>query len=106
MNLKKLALWFVLIDFGLFSTWVMWRVGYLGIWQAGFASPGSLQVLLDLCICAGLICAWIIADARQRGANPWPWVVGTLFLGSLAPLAYLIRRESAPSRRDTSLVNA
>lgn len=98
MNVKKLLLWFVLIDFALFSAWVMWEVGYLGIWQSGLASPGSLQVLLDLVICAGLICFWMIGDARQRGVNPWPWVVATLLAGSLAPLLYLIVRESAPQQ--------
>lgn len=96
MNMKKLLLWFVLIDFALFSGWVMWKVGYIGIWQAGFASLGSLQVLLDLVICASLICAWIFNDARQRGANPWPWMIATLFAGSLAPLLYLIVRERVP----------
>lgn len=73
----------------------MWKAGYIGIWQAGIASPGSLQILLDLFICAGLICVWMIADARKRGVNAWP--IATLFVGSLAPLGYLIRRESAGS---------
>jgi hypothetical protein len=94
MNLKKLLLWLVLIDFALFSAWVMWKFGYVAIWQAGIESPASLQILFDLFISAGLICVWMILDARKRGANAWPWVVATLFVGSLAPLAYLIRRES------------
>lgn len=99
MNLKKLLLWSVLIEFALFSGWVMWEVGYLGIWQAGFASAGSLQVLLDLVICAGLIGVWLFNDARQRGMNPWPWLVATLLAGSLAPLLYLIVREQSPQRQ-------
>ena len=93
MNIRKALLWIVLIDFALFSSWVMWDVGYLGIWRAGFASWASLQVLIDLVICAGLICVWMVVDARQRGINPWPWVVATLLTGSLAPLVYLIVRE-------------
>ena len=101
MNLKKTLLWLVLIDFAAFSTWVMWQIGYVGIWQAGFASVGSLQILFDLVISIGLICVWMIVDARQRGINPWPWVVAAVFLGSMSPLAYLIRRESAPSRLAT-----
>lgn len=95
MNIKKLLLWFVLLDFGLFSAWVVWDVGYLAIWQAGFTSPASLQILLDLVICASLICGWIIQDARRRGANPWPWVLGVVLAGSLVPLAYLLWREPA-----------
>ena len=36
---------------------------------------------------------WMVIDARQRGANPWPFVVVTLFLGSFGPLLYLFARE-------------
>lgn len=93
MKMKKLLLWMVLLDFALFSSWVLWDVGYLGVWRAGFASPASLQILLDLVICASLVCLWMVADARQRGVVAWPWVVATFALGSLAPLSYLIVRE-------------
>lgn len=94
MNIKKLLLWFILIGFGLFSAWVMGEVGYFGIWRAGFDSPGSMQILADLAIGAGLICSWLVVDARRRGTNPWPWVVATILAGSLAPLAYLVTRKS------------
>lgn len=93
MKLKKLLLWFTLIDFSLYSTWVMWDVGYFGIWQAGFTSPASGQLLLDLAICCVLISSWIKGDAQARGVNPWPWIVATFLAGSLAPLVYLIVRE-------------
>jgi hypothetical protein len=92
-KLRQLALWFILIDFAAFSTWVLWQHGYLGIWQAGFTSPASLQILLDLAICCFLICSWIKADAQSRGINPYPWMVATFASGSLAPLVYLIVRE-------------
>jgi len=93
--MKKLILWFVLLDFGLFSTYVMWEVGYVGIWEAGMASLGSWQVLIDLVIAGGLICTWMVVDARKRGVNPWPWVVATFALGTLVPLTYLLVREYA-----------
>jgi len=95
MNVKKILLWFVLVDFAALTTWSMWHVGYVGIWQAGLSSPGAIQVLADLCIAVGLVCAWIVADARRRGVAAWPWVTATLLVGSLAPLVYLIRREGA-----------
>lgn len=98
MTLRKILLWTLLIDFGLFSTWVMWEVGYLGIWQAGLASMGSLQVLVDLVIACTLIMVWIHGDARARGVNPWPWIIATLFVGSLAPLLYLLLREYGRAR--------
>ncbi|MEE2730629.1 MAG: DUF2834 domain-containing protein [Pseudomonadota bacterium] len=96
---KKWVLWMLLIDFGLFSGWVMWQVGYWGIWQAGLASPGAMQILLDLVIAGGLICCWIVLDARQRGVNPWPWVLVTFAVGSIAPLVYLLWREYSPQPR-------
>lgn len=34
-----------------------------------------------------------MADARQRGLNPWPYVFITVVAGSFGPLAYLLRRE-------------
>lgn len=92
-TLKKWILWIVLIDFGIFSSWVMWKVGYLGIWQAGLSSPGAQQILVDLVIAAGLICSWMVVDARKRGVNPWPWVLVTFAAGSFGPLAYLLWRE-------------
>jgi len=57
--------------------------------------PGSwgMQILLDLAIALGLVCAWLIRDARRRGRRAWPWVVGTPVFGSLAPLLYLLQRK-------------
>lgn len=92
-SLRKWLLWFLLIDFVIFSTWVMWDIGYLGIWQAGFESNGSLQILIDLGIGCFLICSWIIGDAKARGVSSAPWIVATFAIGTIAPLAYLLVRE-------------
>lgn len=32
MKFKKVMLWFLLVDMVLFSGYVMWEVGYMGIW--------------------------------------------------------------------------
>lgn len=95
---RKYLLWVLLLGFTAFSTWVMWDVGYFGIWHAGFESSGSLQILIDLAIGCFLICSWIIGDARARGINPVPWIVATLAMGTIAPLAYLLIREYQLSR--------
>lgn len=75
MTLRKALLWILFVDFAAFSSWVMWDAGYLGIWQAGMASPASGQILLDLVIACVLISVWIKGDAESRGINPWPWMV-------------------------------
>jgi len=93
MKLRKLLLWFIFIDFTIFSTWVMWQVGYVGIWQAGFESPASLQILLDLAICCVIFCIWMKRDAEARNINPYPWMAFVFTSGSIGVLAYLIARE-------------
>jgi len=93
MTFKQICLWISFISFSIFSSWVMWNIGYMGIWQAGFESSGSLQILLDLAVCCLLICSWIKSDAKNRGINPYPWFVAVLTSGSLAILVYLIVRE-------------
>ena len=93
MTFKQLCLWIIVISFSLFSSWVMWEIGYMGIWQAGLVSSGSLQILLDLAICCLLICSWIKIDAAARGVNPYPWFIAVLTSGSLAVLVYLLVRE-------------
>ena len=68
------------------------QVGYLGIFAAGFANPGSLQVLLDLVVACLLISSWMVIDARANGRNPWPYVFITL-------VARLVRPAPVPAAR-------
>lgn len=108
-NLRKPFLWLTLSSFTIFSTWVMWEIGYLGVWQAGFVSSGSLQILLDLVIGCFLICSWMIRDAKARGLNPAPWIIGVLTTGTIAALVYLLVREyqldrHAPSTRQSAQI--
>lgn len=85
--------------FGAFSTYVMWEVGYFGIWQAGMSSLGTWQVLLDLVIMSGIAMGFIWRDARRTGRKVWPFALVTLAAGSFGPLLYLLMRphRSAPT---------
>lgn len=98
MNLRTLLLALVLIDFAALTGYAVIHVGYLGIWQAGMADWGAVQVLADLAIALGLVCIWMVFDARERGFNPWPYLAITLVAGSFGPLLYLLRRESVSRR--------
>lgn len=80
----------VLAAFGAFSTYAMWQVGYLGIWQAGMASLGAWQVLLDLVIMSFIALGFIWRDARHTGRAVWPFAVLTVAAGSFGPLLYLL----------------
>ena len=52
----------------------------------------GLQVLVDLTIALVLLMPHLIRDARARGIPAWPFVVATVFLGSMGPLAYAVVR--------------
>lgn len=93
MNWKIGLIILALLDFAALSLWAMYEVGYVGIFAAGLSSPGAMQILADVIILALLACLWLVADARARGLNPWPYVVITLCAGSFGPLLYLLVRE-------------
>lgn len=93
--MKKTILFLVLASFGVFSTYVLYVHGYLGLWQTGFTNLGTLQILLDLVIACCLIASWMVVDAPKHGMSAAPYIVITLAAGSIGPLLYLIRRESA-----------
>lgn len=91
-------LFLVFAAFGAFSLYAMWEVGYLGIWQAGMASVGAWQVLLDFVISSLLLLGYMARDARQTGRKLWPYAVITLAAGSFGPMLYLLLgRSPAPS---------
>lgn len=90
MNLTTLTLILVTAVFGVFSGHVLLELGYLGLWQSGFANIGTTQITLDLVIVCTLACFWMVSDARKTGRNPWPFVVITLTGGSFGPLLYVL----------------
>ena len=95
MNAKLILLWFVFIDFVAYTGYVVWQEGYFGFLTMAMGGLWNMQVFIDLVIACLIVCGWMLYDAKQRGANAWPYVIGTVFTGSIAPLWYLIRRESA-----------
>jgi len=94
MNLKQLGLGIVLADFAALTGYAVYHHGYVGIFEAVMVDAATFQVLGDLTIALGLVSVWMWQDARSRGESALPWIVLTAFVGSLAPLVYLIRRES------------
>jgi hypothetical protein len=93
MSGRLIALFSVLVGFGVLSTVALMDVGYLGIIEPHFQSWGAAQVFTDLVIVAFLACIWMVRDARERGLTVWPFVLITLVGGSFGPLLYLVTRE-------------
>ena len=50
----------------------------------------AFQIWLDLVIAMVFWAAWVVADARAHGKNPWAWVVTGFLFGAFVPLLYLI----------------
>jgi len=88
MTKRTLAI-IVLIPFTLLTAYAVAQVGYIGIFDYHRHSPAGWQVMADLVIALLLVLSYLVPEARKAGRNPWPWVVLTLFLGSIAPLLYL-----------------
>lgn len=78
----------LLMPFSALSVMALWQHGYVGIFQHQFANSAGWQVLADLCLSATVALFALHADARASGRAPWPWILATLLLGSLALLAY------------------
>ncbi len=97
MSKKEIALWCVMADFVALTAYAIFTGGYfafLGI-AVEFAT-GSIwgaQILADFLVALTVALGWSIADARKRDLAYWPFVLLTLTLGSIGPLAYLIHRE-------------
>ena len=97
---KQIALAVLLADFVALSAYAVANHGYLGIFTQHLTNSAGIQVLTDLVVALGIVMVWMWHDARRHEINPVPYVLLTLGLGSIGPLAYLIRRfgrESAPA---------
>lgn len=90
---KKITYGLMLIIVAGYTAYVVATDGYLSIVHAAMASPGALQITLDLVAALLLVVAWIYQDAKAQQRNPWPWIAATCVVGTSAPLAYLFVRE-------------
>jgi hypothetical protein len=79
----------LLVAFTALTLYAITQVGYIGIFDYHRHSPAGWQVFADLVVALLLVMSWIIADAKKSGRNLLPWIVLTLFLGSIGPLLYL-----------------
>lgn len=83
----------VLLVFGGFSVNVVLQQGVMGVVDLVRREPWGMQLLIDLAISLFLASLWLKPDAERRGLSPWPWLIGSVFVGSISPLAYVVYRE-------------
>ena len=98
MTSKQIVFSAVLVGFSPQTAFVLYEYG-LGWIPMVFENAVNLTIFTDLVICLSLMIAWLVVDARERGLTWWPYLVLTLGFGSVGPLVYLIRRESAGAER-------
>ncbi len=92
MNKKQIALAVVLFDFAAYTVYVLAQTGIVGFFELAHGNIASTQVLVDLVLALSMVMVWMWRDAKQQGISPVPYLVLTLTLGSIGPLAYLVRR--------------
>lgn len=92
MNMKPIAL-SLLVPFLALTVYAITDVGYIGIFEYHRHSSAGWQVFADLVVGMILIMIWMYHDAKKNGSNPWPYIVATCFVGSIAPLTYLVLRK-------------
>ncbi len=95
MSFAKIGLALVLVDFVGLTLWAAVTGGGLGSLVAlHMESPWAIQILVDLVLALSMVSFFVWKDARAHGRNPVPWLVATLFTGSIAPLVYFLVRPS------------
>jgi hypothetical protein len=81
------------VTFTAYTLYVVVNHSFLGFLDDHAKGGWSLQIFIDL-VCAA-IAFWIVAvpDAKARKISPWPFVIATPFLGSIAIFAYFVYRS-------------
>lgn len=92
MNMRTLSI-VILLPFLALTGWALMNGGIMGILNT-HRTPGGMQVFVDLIISLVLLMTFLVPHARERGRNPWIWVVLTLGLGSISPLLYFATGKS------------
>ena len=83
----------ILIPFTIYSLWVVAGFGYTGFLALAYREPWAMQMLLDLVIACSFATGWMFGDAKKHGLpKPWPFLIATVFLGSVGLLSYAIYR--------------
>jgi|GEM_PF-3430681 len=96
--MPKPLLWIVTAAFGAYSFWALAQVGYLGLWQGGFANIGATQITLDLIVSSILLIGFVARDCKAQGRAWWPWALATVLLGSFGTLGYLLWPQKAAAQ--------
>jgi hypothetical protein len=92
-SMRLAALTLVFLVFTTWSFTIVFGEGFGALSEMIWREPWGKQVFLDLVISLTIAWTWLVPDARARQIPAVPYILGTLVLGSIAVLAYLVHRE-------------
>ena len=84
----------LLVPFCLYTLYVLWHIGYLGLIETQLSTLAGGQVFADLVVALLMVLLFMAADAKKHNRRLLPWVLCTLFLGSIGPLLYFALRKA------------
>lgn len=97
--IPKPVLLIITIAFGILTAYSVSQFGFIGIFSEGLQNAATLQIFVDLILCALFIIVWLRHDTKQTGRSFIFWTVVTLAIGAFGPLLYLLTRKSPATVR-------
>jgi hypothetical protein len=92
MNAKQLGLTTVLAGFAALNAYDLYIYGAQGLLHIAFSNAGTTAIFADAVIALTMVAVWRTRDAAQRRVNVLLYLLLTVCLGSIGPLAYLVGR--------------
>ncbi|WP_290722285.1 MULTISPECIES: DUF2834 domain-containing protein [Exiguobacterium] len=93
-TILKPVLLIITIAFAVLTAFSIIDFGVLGIFAEATQNTATLQIFVDLILCALFIIVWLRHDTRRTGRSFPLWAIITLAIGAFGPLLYLLTRKS------------
>jgi len=93
-TIPKPVLLIITIAFAVLTAFSIIDFGVLGIFAEAIQNTATLQIFVDLILCALFIIVWLRHDTRRTGRSFPLWAIITLAIGAFGPLLYLLTRKS------------
>ena len=93
-TIPKPLLLVITIAFAVLTAFSIIDFGVLGIFAEATQNSATLQIFVDLILCALFIIVWLRHDTRRTGRSFPLWAIITLAIGAFGPLLYLLTRKS------------
>ena len=82
----------MLAGFAALNVYDFYIYGAQGFLDIAFTNAGTIAIFADLVIALTMVAVWMTRDAAQRRVNALPYLLLTVCLGNIGPLAYLVGR--------------